>query len=383
MNEKQIFPSFGGVAKGRGGWPDVLICALFLFALLSSCKQDNQTNSLVVQGEVVQDDKIGILHNQLLDTIYNDLWKEKVAAYMSGDAVKQAKRMTAGEKESLQNRQVDLAYNSLRRGMKNLLPDVTDAEIDAYMSKGKFDAGVSQKKLSLASPDDNSSNNELQHLTPFQQKYYEELMQRINSKGASLEQVLVQIAELEVEIVKNSPTRAEAEQLLQVTSVARYSTQYWAENINKWIMLNSEVVGVLEELPAAQPGQKTAIIRQSAPPQEGLMPPGSFPLFPPGTYPYPDPDYPDWYVYVPDNGPGAPYTPYAQHCPIGMLYDPLLCICNFPDVVNNSDFWGAFTGADTGGAVAGIKAGWQSALLCAASGSAIVVLSSLFTWLFS
>jgi hypothetical protein len=78
------------IVKGRCA---VRLCALFLFALLGSCKQDNQANSLVVQDDVVQDDRVGILHNQLLDTVYNDLWKEKVAAFTLGGAVKQVRQM--------------------------------------------------------------------------------------------------------------------------------------------------------------------------------------------------------------------------------------------------------------------------------------------------
>jgi hypothetical protein len=284
MNEKQIFPSFGGVAKGRGGWPDVLICALFLFALLSSCKCNGQANS-----PVVQDDRIGILHNQLLDTVYNDLMKEQMAAFASGDA---AKRMTAEE-------QADLAYNSLRRGIKNLLPDVTDAEIDAYMSKEKFDAGIRQKMNSWTSLNDKSSNNELQHLTPFQQKYYEELMQRIKSKGASPEQVLEQIAEMEAEIVKNSPTTEEAEQLLQITSTARYSIQYWVKNINKWSALKART---------PQSAPKAKIIDR----------------MPPGTYPYPDPNHPEYYIIVPDDESSAPFV---QRCPDGQVFNPKTCAC--------------------------------------------------------
>jgi hypothetical protein len=204
-----------------------LICALFLFALLSSYKCNGQTNSIVVQDEVVQDDRIGILHNQLLDTVYNDLWKDKIAALTSGGAVKQARQMTAEEKESLQNRRADIAYNAMQRGIKNLLPDIEDTEIAKWLLKKGVGA---------------VADDELQHLTPFQQEYYEKLMQLFKRKDASLEQVLVQIAELETEIVKNSPTTEEARQLLQVTSVSRYSAQYWAKNINKWMMLNSEVI---------------------------------------------------------------------------------------------------------------------------------------------
>jgi hypothetical protein len=213
MNEKQIFSSFGGMAKGRGGWPDVLICALFLFALLSSCKHNGQANLTVMQNG-----RTAIPHNQQFDTVYNDLMKEKIAVFTSGGAVKQA----------------DLDCSSL--------PDITDMDIAKWLPR---------KRLGIM------ADKELQHLTPFQQKYYEKLMQLIRGKSLSLSRLLVRIAKLETEIVENSPTTEEAAQLLQITSVARQSAQYWVKNINKWMMLNSEIMGVLKEWPVAQPDQKT------------------------------------------------------------------------------------------------------------------------------
>jgi hypothetical protein len=340
------------------------IFLMFFILTLFSCKQENKINV-----SVIQDDRIGILHNQILDTVSKDLWKEKINAFTSD---KSEKLVTSGNREVLLNNRIDLAYNSLKRGFNNLLPDVnTNVYIDANMSKDKFTSIVKQGKTLLTRSINNSPNTDTQNLTPFQQEYYAKLMQSINSKNVSLETVLLQISDIEKVVVQNSPTPEEAEQFLLYTSIARYSAQYWTENINKWIALNSEIIGVLDNLKR---------VETKGPPETGILTFDN--AFPPGYYPYPG--YPEYYIYVPEDEPGIAVV---LACPAGLYYDPLRCICNWPDVIDNPDdtgssFWSNLVGSDIGGAIGGGFFGLPSALASGSGASVGIALGGLFDWLF-
>jgi hypothetical protein len=283
----------------------IFILALFMLTLLS-CKQENKVDSVVKQ-----DDRIGILHNQILDTIINDLWKEKINAFISEKSEKLITK--SHDKESLLNKRINLAYSSLQRGIRNSLPDinVTDADILSYMPKDKFISIIKQGKTPVTRSSDNPSNTDMQNLTPWQQKYYKKLIQSFNTKNVSLEQILLQVSELEKEVVENSPTPEEAEQFLLFTSIARHSAQYWAENFKKWILLNSEVIDIIDNVKQ---------VATKGPPETGILTNNN--AFPPGYYPYPG--YPEYYIYVPED---QPYIAFVLKCPAGFSYNPLnMCL---------------------------------------------------------
>jgi hypothetical protein len=286
----------------------IIFLVAFLTLGLIACKQDNKRNV-----NVTQDDKTGILHNQILDTVFNDLWKAKLDVF---------KRKQLGEaevvtEEELLNQKIDLAYDALERGLKNVAPEISDADIAKNMSKDRFNTIAKQNKMPLmrsSLPD--SAIQKL--LTPFQKQYYKKLMDIVHSKNMTLDKLLVQVSELEKEIINNAPTSDEAEKLLSVTSVARYSAQYWAKKMLEWRMLDSKIVDIIK-----QPVDTINKIAVKSPPKTGLTD-----RMPPGYYPYPG--YPEYYLYAsPDNSNEI----MVLKCPDGLVFDTSTCTCNFRNLV--------------------------------------------------
>jgi hypothetical protein len=339
----------------------IFALVLFMLALLS-CNQGRKVNSVVKQ-----DDRIGILHNQILDTIINDLWKEKINTFISEKSEKIMAK--SYDKDFLLNKRIDLSHSALQRGIKNSLPDsITDADILSYIPKDKFASIAKQGKKPTTRSSSTPLSADMQNLTPWQQKYYKKLLQILSSKNLSLEQVLLQISEQEQEAVENSPTPEEAEQLLLFTSVARHSAQYWAENFKKWILLNSEVINVTVD--------NVKQVATKGVPETGILPNSAFPS---GYYAYPE--HPEYFIYVPE---GQQYVAVVAQCPAGLYFNPLICACDWPDDVINSayggesNFWANLASSDIGGAVSGSLGGWRGALIGAIGASGGAALSELF-----
>ena len=79
--------------------------------------------------------------------------------------------------------------------------------------------------------------DDMEALTPFQKDYHNRLQAIINEENMTIARLKRKVLALEKQIKKEAPSAAEAEQLLCVTSIARYSAEYWKKNAGKWTTL--------------------------------------------------------------------------------------------------------------------------------------------------
>jgi hypothetical protein len=263
----------------------ILVLTLFGLALFS-CKRDNKLDAVVARCN-----RAGILYNQLLDTVFNDVWKS----------------VDTSEKTITDDDYASISYNSFMRSMKNLFPE----EDTAAFSKDRFKSFIGQvKPVSI----------DTLNLTEFQKKYYDRLIQSLDNV-VSLNLFLFHVLELEREIVKNAPTPEEAEIILTATSIARHSAQYWPENIYKWGALASKI-RLKDVIPSSHiPKNADAFYTDKK--------------LPKGYYPYPDYKYPDYFIHI-DVKPDSSRLISVMKCPDGAYFNPVLrrpekIAANFPN----------------------------------------------------
>jgi hypothetical protein len=363
-----------------------------LFALgFAACKQNDYTRSTGLTDSeretLVQYEQVGVIHNQVLDTILADMWQDKILAFNES---KEDKLLTKSSvKESKQDRLINVAYNAIERGLKNSLPEITDEIIEHVASKEKFAAHI-KHPLTRANGGyffDNEENNVLNSLTSSQKQYYDKLKEIID-KEYVIEELLVRISILEEEIIKNV-SETEWDVLLCATSVARNSAKYWDEKLLIWnIVINSEISEYSKEI-SVEELNALGLIETKMPLVKGIY--GTFLTYlSPGIHPYPHD--PVAYIMVIE-GEGGINIGSIEFCPPGFFFDPETCMCGFPK--NNwsnlidTDIDGCVNGA-IGGAIIGAEAGGVGAIpgaIGGAAGGALITstacgISIIIDWLF-
>jgi hypothetical protein len=337
-----------------------ILSLALLLAVFMGCNQDNSSSS-----QVAVDDQVGIMHNQLLDTVLNDLWKAKVQLYKERGtaAFKSSSTVLRSQKEYV----IDVVHASIARASKNMNPEITDETIAVYASKKQLAAYMEYPAVRSG----NSVVEEGISLTPFQQKYYEELMRIVHSKNVTLAQLLEQISSLEEKIAKEAPDSSESEPLFYTTSVARHSAQYWAENFSKWkLVFNSEICRIITgNIPKdIAPQTKSNGIATSPSGGDLILD------LPPGFYPHPG-DVTKFFIVV-EGGLAYEFT-----CPNGLHWNAVKCACDWPEDAekDNKNFnWSELLGADIGGALGGIKGSWPVAILSGSAASIGNAIGQLF-----
>jgi hypothetical protein len=340
-----------------------LLFGTALFALgFAACKQNDYTESTRLmdfeRDKLAQYEQIGILHNQVLDTVLADIWKDKILTFNESKGDKPLTKSST--KETKRDRLIDVAYNAMERGLKNSFPEMTGEIIGSVASKEKFAADIKRPLTRDMDVNDEILNS----LTPSQKQYYEKLKEIID-KQYKIEELLVRISILEEEIIKNV-SETEWDALLCATSVARNSAQYWNEKVLVW---NMSINGEINKEISIEELNTLGLIEQKSPLVKGIeYGPFDSNLLP-GCYPMDDPRWYIWVTYddlcdIGPHAPGVKIVAYICSCPPGLYFDVTICACTFPweigkeKEIEESDFnfWWCL-GFDAGGALAGAQKG--------------------------
>ena len=209
------------------------LVGLLIAGITIACTSSDELKESKISPELrIKIEQVGILHNQGLDSILMDLLKEK----------KQIVEDFVNQSLSQNNSPVGfpadydfraLVYNTTKRVVKNWHPTMSNEYFEAVM----FNQHVQKyfRAKTRTSFDDNELDLE-DLLTPFQWDYYNMLLAIFENGNITLEQLLAEILDLETQIEMAAPTIDEAVLLLYAASVARYSAEYWYENIENWLI---------------------------------------------------------------------------------------------------------------------------------------------------
>jgi hypothetical protein len=209
----------------------LLIAAIV--ACTSLYNNDDNNTSRISAEKRAEIELVGVLHNQWLDSILVDFWRDKIQMFQESPQSPQLRAATIAETYDYEQ----LVYNTIKRLMKESGFVQSEQELQAVMPeqllKQITHVGTRAAEFNEAVMD---------QCTPFQAEYYNRLMNILHREDITLDLFLSEIAVLEKQIEKNAPTLEEAEQLLYATSVARHSAEYWYENMEMWyIVLSSDM----------------------------------------------------------------------------------------------------------------------------------------------
>jgi hypothetical protein len=277
----------------------VLFC---LFGTVTCRSLEDRTEEVGVTALLEQTEQLGVLHNQLLDSAIHAIMLERVRVFKESGGIEQ---MTRAGGDEVVGRYASVILNTLKRASRNLGVPVSDKTEEQYFSREKFIA-LSTRAASL--------DSELE-LTPFQQKYYDRLVEIISAQESSLDEVLYNIAELENQIAVEAPTAEEAQVLFYGTVTARHSYAYWQKNTNTWrTVLNGKIIAVgnIEDF------EREMILAESATRAVDDPP---YTQVPPGTF-IPFPGDPRYFFRVEDEG-----RVLLFQCPQGLIFNPATCTC--------------------------------------------------------
>jgi len=303
-------------------------------------------------------ERVGILHNQGLDTILTDLWKEKVRLFKESVAHAPAKGYAAappapaGFSETYDF--TSLVHSTTKRVVKNWYPELNGEQFERIMSSPQIARYL--RLGNFRSEIDESDG--LEELTPFQQDYFNRLKAILYTEGITVDRFKTEVLVLEKQIEREAPTVEEAEQLLCATSVARHSAEYWAQNAGKWAtVLNSEIQAIHEyEGTILRAGLlRSATQVDSIACECNEMIPGDILSKPTGYYPHPYCPQLFFYTFVDEFWNNIRYT-FCLECEEGLYFNPEINDCDCPEHSLSSD-WGRFAGYDAVGAVAGALTG--------------------------
>ncbi len=289
-------------------------------------KEESRIISPEMRAEIEQ---VGILHNQGLDSILIDLRKERIRLFK--EAAAQPAAQNASSKQLFDmNSYMSVVYNTTKRVVKNWYPEAKDKDFETVMANPKI-MKYTNANASLQSASGENEPNPLDMLTPFQKEYYNRLQTILNTEGMTIDRFKTEVLALEKLIEQNAPTVTEAEQLLYVTSIARHSAEYWMQNAAKWrTVLFSEIKAIheknkiIQHVPAVQATSKidcgcddlTYYYLDTVP--DGTL--------------LPDPNCLRIFIFVWNN------TGICWECPDGLLFNPVLSVCDWPQNVNIWNF---------------------------------------------
>jgi hypothetical protein len=266
-------------------------------------ENDNNTSRISAE-QRAEIDQAGIFHNKTLDSILVDLQREKLRLFQETANLPPGLRSVTAT-ETLNVEQV--AFNTAERLMKEwgFLQD--EQEFQAVFS-GHF------QLLQQINSSQTRSAFEIEvvkQLTPFQADYYHRLMNIVESREITLNQLLTEIAALEVQIEQNAPTVEEAVQLLYTASITRHAAEYWYENAAKWLtVLHSKTIDIMciDEF-IGKTTLRSSVLGDGRPLVEG------------DAFPFPS-DATLFYLY--EDG-----VVKVQECPGGLYFCPVIKTCNW------------------------------------------------------
>ncbi len=325
-----------------------LLAGLLISGIIACTSLDGTDNeksriSPEMRAEIEQ---VGILHNQGLDSILVDLRKERIRLFKEAAAQPVAQNASSKQLSDM-NSYMSVAYNTSKRVVKDWYPEANEKEFDAVMANPKI-MRYANVNASLQSASAKNEPDPLDMLTPFQKDYYNRL-QGIYTEGMTLEHFKTEVLALEKLIEQNAPTVAEAEQLLCVTSIARYSAEYWEQNAAKWFTVLSSEIKVIHE--NGKSIQHTSAIKAA---NSGGCDCSNYPAFDVPELNYdldhtvllPNPNCPNLFYGI-ANG-----IAICMECPDGLHFNDFLDVCDWP-----SSVWGEFFGYDIGGGAIGVAIG--------------------------
>lgn len=200
----------------------ILFAVLLAVGIFACTSIKNEEEESIISPELkAQIEQVGIFHNQGLDAVLVDLLKE----------TRQLTAESHFSKEHLANYDFNtLVYSTTRRMVKNWYPTLNDEYLEAVMSNPY----LQRYNCSTRSASDENEQDLKEVLSPFQLEYYNKLLKIVNTEGITLDRLKAEVLILEAQIEKEAPSVSEAEVLLCATSVARYSSEYWEQNIDVW-----------------------------------------------------------------------------------------------------------------------------------------------------
>lgn len=287
---------------------------LVMLIAITSCKNED------TQGKIVQNEyeEVGIIHNQILDSVLQNLWMTKIELFKKGN---KASVKSANTQQITKEYATDISFKTVTRCLKAIAPEVTEEHISLFLPRDIH----SLKKSSYESS-----------FTPVQNQYYSKLVSILTKRNTTLDDAISQIYNLEEDILMNV-TEEERTPLLSMTAVARHSAKYWNEKFTEWNMvLHGKITNevVLKESTNLKSGEDDPdILKQVSD-------------FPEGYYPHPTDK--SKFIYVTDYG-----TAIMMECPTGLHFNPNICACDYPDSFD----WGELAASDAGGAIGGAVGG--------------------------
>lgn len=260
---------------------------------------------------------IGIEHNIALDSVLNMLKakKKKGVEITKSEVVKSATHYFENTNDE-----------NLKINMKTLLNGVVIGVSSANKLKNQEEPSGS--------------------LNSTQQSYILKLKSILKNKN--FDESLLEIEELEKN-VKEECSVDDIDVILLVSAITKHSMMYWNENFCKWNMeFNS--VDITEEI------NSISKLKQS----------NNYKDLPDGLYAFPND--PTIFVVVEDG-----YVAFHR-CPPGMVYDPLIQACVFPERTN---YWGDLADADLNGATSGASTALVVAIFGGPAGWATLLVGTL------
>ena len=241
---------------------------------------------------------------------------------------------------------VEEAYNTSLQSLKRFIPEtVVDQIASTNFTKDKV------MELNAHSKAGNFTEIEMR-LSDFQKKYFRKLVELFNNQNTSYKSIASGIVSLEEEIKRAGNSVEEIEAMLQITSIARYSTDYWCNNEFKWkLAINSKIIRTTNY----------PITRYDG---------GDFPKYLPFANDV------TMFIMILEDG-----TAYLLKCPGGLVWDQETCTCVLPKPGSGDGDGGGGGGVDwdvilkdIGGAVTGMSAGGWGGIIGAAISSGLGLL---------
>lgn len=320
-----------------------LFVPLLTIVLFFACNSNDEENTKTSENGLFYPE-IGQVHNQVLDSILKDLWKAKIGIDMANWQTQT--RSTRQASFTLQEA-LNITLESIISNQRDIQSDFPNLDIRRSVLK--------ETMYNTIVPTTRSENDFMQSLTPFQQKYYSQIINLFHEKGITVAQFQKGLLELQQIIKENAPVdSSEADVLYYGISVAYYSSQYWEQKASQWGKLASQFVAI------EGVGEVTTRVNQ--------------PYFDKKTcyegQCLPCPDDPHSYYILIDIG--KEYLVGLKYqCPDGLFWNQELCQCDWEfswSSVGEGDVYGAVGGA-AGGAVVGAWVGGVGAAPGAAAGA--------------
>jgi hypothetical protein len=211
--------------RTRFPYVGIVLVSIISLGIMQSCDSFGDFNSVDPSTELNIDfEKIGQEHNKGLDYIFEQL---KIDQESQSITLKQEnKSITLKSSDSM------LDFSIIEKASVLF---VTMSDYGKGIEKEKFSKiiNLTSEKIPLKST---NTNTDHLVLTKSQQYYMNKYKEIIMSMTNDIKPVIKKLEKLDAEIILNC-TSEEVIPLLAMTSVGKYSLQYWNENLYKWVTL--------------------------------------------------------------------------------------------------------------------------------------------------